>query len=218
MGRRSSESGARSGIGAPIWTPGWPPPSAPPPRNRRCPGRRCTRVGNRLPNPRNYSVEEIARLFGLHKNTVRHWLKQGLATIDDRRPRLVLGSSLSRFLQERRLKGKQPCGPGRIYCVACRAPKAPAGQMAECIPTGPRTGNLRGICPHCDRLIYRRVNLAKIDTVRGELEITFTRPLSRIGESAASSVTWDSNKKAHAHKNPHTPQHHDLTHILHLPS
>jgi Helix-turn-helix domain len=103
-------------------------------------------MGNRLPNPRlvklhrNYSVEEIARLFGLHKNTVRHWLKQGLAAIDDRRPRLVLGSNLSRFLQERRLKGKQPCEPGRIYCVACRAPKAPAGQMAECIPTGPRTG------------------------------------------------------------------------------
>jgi transposase-like protein len=95
MGHRSSESGARSGIGAPIWTPGWPPPSAPPPRNRRCPGRRCTRVGNRHPNPRlvklhrNYSVEEIARLFDLHKNTVRHWLKQGLAAIDDRRPRLV---------------------------------------------------------------------------------------------------------------------------------
>jgi predicted transcriptional regulator len=164
-------------------------------------------VGNRLPNPRlvklhrNYSVEEIARLFGLHKNTVRHWLKQGLATIDDRRPRLILGSSLSRFLQERRLKGKQPCGPGRIYCVACRAPKVPAGQMAECIPTGPRTGNLRGICPHCDRLIYRRVNLAKIDAVRGELEITFTPPLSRIGESAVPSVNCDSSHKANAHEN-----------------
>jgi hypothetical protein len=164
-------------------------------------------VGNRHPNPRlvklhrNYSVEEIARLFDLHKNTVRHWLKQGLAAIDDRRPRLVLGSSLSRFLQERRLKGKQPCGPGRIYCVACRAPKAPAGQMAECIPTGPRTGNLRGICPHCDRLIYRRVNLAKIDAVRGELEITFTRPLSRIRESPAPSVNCDSSPKAQAHEN-----------------
>ena len=32
-------------------------------------------------------------------------------------------------------------------------------------------GNLCGICPDCDRLIYRRVNLAKIDAVRGELEM-----------------------------------------------
>src|SRR6266699_3150405 len=65
-------------------------------------------MGARHPNPRlvkihrNYAVEDIARLFDVHKNTVRNWLKQGLASIDDRRPILVLGHELSRFLQERR--------------------------------------------------------------------------------------------------------------------
>jgi hypothetical protein len=146
-------------------------------------------------------VEEITRLFGLHKNTVRQWLKQGLATIDERRPKLVLGSSLLRFLYGRRQKGKQPCGPGRIYCIACRAPKAPAGKMAECISTGPRSGNLRGICPDCDRLIYRRVNLTKIDAMRGELEITFTQPSWRIRESSVPSVNCDPSDKAQADEN-----------------
>jgi hypothetical protein len=106
---------------------------------------------------RNYSVEEIARLFRLHKNTVRNWLKQGLTPIDERRPMLILGRELSRFLEERRQKAKQVCGPGRIFCISCRAPKVPAGKMAECVPTSPRSGNLRGICPDCDRLIYRLV-------------------------------------------------------------
>jgi len=79
-------------------------------------------MGTRHPNPRlaklhrTYSVEEVARLFKLHKNTVRNWLKQGLTPIDDRRPILILGKELSRFLQERRHKAKQVCGPGRIYC------------------------------------------------------------------------------------------------------
>lgn len=127
-------------------------------------------MGNRHGNPRlvkihrNYCVEDIARLFGLHKNTVRNWLKQGLATIDDRRPTLVLGRELSRFLQERRRKARQVCGPGRIFCIACRTPKVPAGNMAECTPTSPLAGNLCGICPDCDRLIYRRVNLTKINS------------------------------------------------------
>jgi hypothetical protein len=164
-------------------------------------------MGSRHPNPRlvkihrNYSVEEIARLVGIHKNTVRSWLKQGLAAIDDRRPTLILGRELSRFLRERRQKTKQTCGPGRIYCIACRAPKVPAGKMTECIPTGPRAGNLRGICPDCDRFIYRRVNLAKIGAVQGELEITFTQPRPRIGESAVLSVNCDSSQKAQAHEN-----------------
>ena len=139
-------------------------------------------MGSRHPNPRlvkthrNYSVEDISRLFDVHKNTVRNWLKLGLAAVDDRRPILILGRELLRFLQERRQKKKQSCGPGRIYCIACRAPKVPAGKMTECTATGSLAGNLCCICPDCHRLIYRRVNLAKIDAVRGELEITFTQP------------------------------------------
>jgi hypothetical protein len=164
-------------------------------------------MGSRRPNPRlvkihrNYSVEDIARLFKIHKNTVRSWLKQGLAAIDDRRPTLILGRELSCFLHERRAKAKQTCGPGRIFCIACRAPKVPAGKMADCTPASPSTGSLCGICPDCHRLIYRRVNLAKIDAVRGDLEITFTRPCPRLGESAAPSVNCDSGEKAQAHEN-----------------
>jgi hypothetical protein len=165
-------------------------------------------MGYRHPNPRlvkvhrNYSVEEIARLFGIHKNTVRSWLNQGLVAIDDRRPILILGRELSRFLRERRKKARQTCGPGRIYCIACRAPKVPAGKMAECTPTGPLAGNLFGICPDCDRFIYRRVNLTKIEAVRGELEITFTQPRARIRESMDPIVNCDSSHKARPHENP----------------
>ena len=164
-------------------------------------------MGSRHPNPRlvkihrNYSVEETARLFGLHKNTVRNWLKQGPPAIDDRRPILVLGRELSRFLYERWQKAKQSCGPGRIFCIACRAPKIPAGKMADCTVTSPLSGTLCGICPDCGRLIYRRVNLAKVDAVRGDLEITFTQPRPRLGERVAPSVNCDSGEKAQAHEN-----------------
>jgi hypothetical protein len=164
-------------------------------------------MGHRHPNPRlvkihrNYTVEEIARLFAIHKNTVRNWLRQGLTAIDDRRPTLVLGQELSRFLRERRQKAKQRCGPGRIFCVACREPKLPAGRMAECISTSPTAGNLCGICPDCDRLIYRRVNLMKIDAVRGDLDITFTQPSPRIRESVVLSVNCDSSQEVRANEN-----------------
>ena len=107
----------------------------------------------RRPNPRlvkihrSYTVEEVARLFGTHKNTVRAWVKAGLPTCDSKRPTLILGRELAAYLQARRTKNKRPCQPGEIYCVRCRAPKSPAGDMAEYQPITARLGNLVGHLP-----------------------------------------------------------------------
>ena len=55
----------------------------------------------RHPNPRlakihrNYTVEEVAALFDIHKNTVREWVERGLPTNDDRRPMLIPGRVLA---------------------------------------------------------------------------------------------------------------------------
>lgn len=160
-------------------------------------------MGRRHPNPRlakihrTYSVEDVSRLFHIHKNTVRNWLRQGLNPIDDQRPTLVLGCELRRFLTGRRARVKQACGPGRIYCLPCRAPKTPAGKMAECIVTGETTGTLQGICPGCDRMIYRKVNPLKIEEIRGDLDVTLTRPRPRIKETEELHVNCDLNEGAH---------------------
>jgi hypothetical protein len=121
---------------------------------------------------RSYTVEEVARLFGTHKNTVRAWVKAGLPICDSKRPMLILGRDLAAFLRMRRTKNKRPCQPGEIYCVRCRAPKRPAGDMAEYQPITASLGNLIGICPDCEGMIFRRASLAKLAQIRGELDIT----------------------------------------------
>jgi len=154
-------------------------------------------VGKRHPNNRlvkihrNYTVEEIAKLFGIHKNTVRHWIKDGLATIDHKRPMLVLGHILVEFLQDRRAKNKQTCRPGELYCVRCHAPKPPAGDMVEYTPVTEKFGNLIAICPDCNALMNRRVSLAKIGLVCGKMEITFPEAVRHIIESANPTVNSD---------------------------
>jgi hypothetical protein len=154
-------------------------------------------MGNRRHNPRrakihrNYSVEDIARLYSVHKNTVRNWVREGLKPIDDQRPTLVRGEEIQRFLSDKRASSKNTCGPGRLYCLPCRAPKTPAGNFAECVVEGDTSGVLQGICPDCDRMIYRRVNPEKLDAVRGGLDITVTQPLSRLRGTENLNVNCD---------------------------
>lgn len=151
----------------------------------------------RHPNPRlvkihhNYTVEEIARRFSVHRNTVREWIKQGLPTIDKKRPYLILGRDLAVFLQARRKKNKRTCQPGEIYCVRCRAPKTPAGNMADYITVTETLGNLVGICPDCGALINRRVSLAQLEQIRGQLDIRMPQALRHISESTQPSVNSD---------------------------
>ena len=140
----------------------------------------------RHPNPRlakihrNYTVEEIANLFGVHKNSVRNWVKGGLPISDDRRPMLILGRDLVAFLHARRVKNKRPCQPGEIYCMRCRTAQRPAGDMAE-------------------SMMYRRVNRAKLVQVGANLDITMPQAPPHIDESPQPCVNSDLNQEATDH-------------------
>ncbi len=151
----------------------------------------------RAPNPRlvkkhrSYTLEEAARLFGCHRNTIRHWQKQGLKPVDGKRPVVFEGLTLMAFLEARRGARRRCLNPDEIYCLPCRAPKEPAGDMAEYVPLMEARGNLRGICPTCDRLIHRVVSRVQIEAVRGKLNVTFTELSARIRETSRPSVDCD---------------------------
>ena len=140
---------------------------------------------------RNYTVDEVATLFGIHKNTVREWVKRGLPTNDGRRPMLILGRDLVAFLSARRAKNKRTCLPGEIYCVRCRAPRVPAGDMVDYVPVTATLGNLVAICSTCETMMYRRVSLAKLAQVRGTLDVTMPQAVEHIVDSARPTVNSD---------------------------
>lgn len=140
---------------------------------------------------RNYTVEEIACLYGIHKNTVHNWVKNGLATLDNGRPILIHGNDLAAFLQKRRLKNKQTCKPGELYCVRCRVPRPAGGGMAEYTPVNEKIGNLVAICPVCEAFMNRRVSLAKIGEISGNIDITFPEELRHIVDRTKLSVNCD---------------------------
>jgi hypothetical protein len=132
---------------------------------------------------RSYTVDEIARLFGIHKHTVRNWIRRGLATIDGERPALIHGPTLAAFLEDRREKPSHPCAAGEIYCVKCRVPRRPPSGEYGAYSVG--AGALRRVCSDCGTVIHRCISLAKLDQVRGDLEITFSKNPQHIRESSS---------------------------------
>lgn len=140
---------------------------------------------------RNYSVEEVAHLFAVHKNTVRMWIKDGLATVDKKRPLLVRGSSLRDYLQSKRASAKRKCQPYEIYCVRCRVPQRPAENMADYETINANTGRLIGLCPCCNGIINKYFNVAQLEQIQGKLDITLPKTLKHINESANPLLNSD---------------------------
>ncbi|WP_158752840.1 helix-turn-helix domain-containing protein [Dyella sp. S184] len=151
-------------------------------------------MSTRKPNPRlakihrSYSVEEVARLYGTHRNTVRAWIRAGLPTIDGSRPILIAGRDLGGFLRARRQRNARPCGAGELYCCRCRTPQKPAGNRAVYEPMNATTGNLVGICSTCSAWMNRRVSLANLGAVLGDVAVSLPEAQERIGESHPPSV------------------------------
>lgn len=105
---------------------------------------------------RNYTVEEAAKTLGVHKNTVRLWIKQGLPVVDERRPILLQAKAIRAFLENRKAKRKRRLAGSEFFCFKCRAPKVPAGGMVDYATSSADLGNLTGLCPDCETIMNKR--------------------------------------------------------------
>jgi hypothetical protein len=159
-------------------------------RNRR---RRRRYPVNRIKQSYSYEPSEIAKLFGIHRNTVRHWLKDGLVTIDGRRPILVHGAALKAFLSERQEARRQKCGPGEFFCFRCRAPRKPWGNVADIAPHTEKVAKLTALCCVCETTMHRTIRLTDTPKLVGLVDI---QPMAseRIRDRPDASANCDFEK------------------------
>jgi len=143
---------------------------------------------------RNYTVEEVAELYGVHKNTVRAWVKSGLSVCDDRFPMLILGSVLREFIRDKKTKNKQKCQPWEFYCVRCRRPQSAAGGMAEYEAQTPDKGRLIALCPSCEGLMNKYTSLAQLGKLSDKLEITLPTDQKHINKRGNPLLNSDSKQ------------------------
>ena len=134
---------------------------------------------------RTYTIAELAALIGAHKHTISRWIAAGLPTTDSTRPLPYPGAMSFALSCGRANPSNSVASQARLYCFGCRAPKRPAGNMADYIPRTATRGLLSGICPACGKMIYRATSLAKIEQIGGELDIAFPKAEQRLDDTSA---------------------------------
>jgi hypothetical protein len=75
-----------------------------------------------------------------------------------------------------------------MFCLKCRRPQEPAGQMADFVASSATSGALVGICPACNRLMYRRVSVARLSEVAGALDVHIARAQPRLEDTTIPNV------------------------------
>lgn len=163
---------------------------------------------------RSYTVAEAARLYGVHRNTVRNWTKHGLPLVQAPGQALILGEELERFRRERREAKRSPCPPGTIYCLKCRAPHRPIPESLSRRSDTGRTAVVTGVCSVCEKRLNRRTRLADLHQwipPAGDQEeaVANSNPAlpadAPIGPSSPSSTTTASAKRSSATATPCWP-------------
>lgn len=140
---------------------------------------------------RSYDAAELARLLGVHRNTVWHWRGAGLAAVGAGKPVLFQGATVRAFLASRNASRKRPCSPGTMYCLRCRGPRRPALGMVEYEARSAASGNLTALCETCGAVMNRRVTVARIAIVMPGVDVTFRHACSRLNGKPAASLNSD---------------------------
>jgi len=133
--------------------------------SKRRPDKRKVRV------TKNYSVQEMAKLFDKSESTILDWIREGLPTIDDKKPVLVFGWQLKGWHEAKWAARKIKCEPLEFYCSRCRGPRrlAPGSLRFDEVPGGAPRAN--GRCIDCSKHLFKSVTqkVAKV-LESGELE------------------------------------------------
>jgi hypothetical protein len=109
-----------------------------------------------------YTLDEIAGVFSVHINSVRQWMASGLSPIDFKRPILVHGSVLFKYLNQKQASRKRSCSPSQFYCFTCREPRLPLDNLAFIENQNEYIIRLRAICEQCGTKLNKAGSQAKL--------------------------------------------------------
>lgn len=112
-------------------------------------------------NPRNikihqaYEIDQAACALGVSIPTIRGWIRKGLPAMRAQKPFLIIGADLREYIENTRKNAKVPLEANQLYCLRCRKPRTPLGNMLDYVPINSERGRLVGLCSVCEGTLNR---------------------------------------------------------------
>lgn len=103
----------------------------------------------------SYSVKELASLLDVRTTTVHDWIKDGLPTIDKRRPYLMHGPAARQWLDNRKKARSWPREYGKLPCFTCKCQREIKSGSFEILFSNTQKIKIQGQCIFCNRTIGR---------------------------------------------------------------
>ena len=101
----------------------------------------------------SYTIEEIAKEYGITHKTIFRWIEEGLQIIPgQKKPILINGAALKAFILDKNSKKKATLKRHEFYCLRCKVPRrAKRGTITKSGDTR------RGECSVCNGKMTRKI-------------------------------------------------------------
>lgn len=156
---------------------------------------------------KTYTIAELAIVTNRTDATVHDWLKDGLPTIDDRKPTLIYGWQFREWMGRWWGARRRPTPFGQISCFGCQEARQPKlGEVVfEQLPAG--AIRAKAVCSVCGSAMFRTISPSDLVAFQDALHPQMSE-ISGFGES--SSLTSSPTKPADfevptVHENIGTP-------------
>ena len=120
-----------------------------------------------------YDVDDICTVFsdfGLHPQTVRKWIKNGLKTIDGGKPALIYGNDLIVFLRARNTESKCVTEFDQLFCMSCKDARY-VFQKKIVVEHKDSLLKVSGLCKQCKTSMFQNYKLEDFPRLRKIFEL-----------------------------------------------
>ena len=120
---------------------------------------------NRIKQWYCYDVEELCTMHKVHAQTVRQWVKNGLLTIDRRKPTLIYGADLKAFLGKLNKAQKCQTAFDQMFCLKCRDAK-PFYRQRIYLEQARQYVRAKALCRSCRSIMNKTYKMDDIPKLR----------------------------------------------------